>query len=588
VKVTLLFPPHWAAFQPYVSLPVLTAALRREGYTVIQRDINIEWFDRLMSTGGLKKSYEKIQSRLEALSASVERDEKEELEFKHLSAWKTAGPDIIRLVKGAKDLMKDGKRFFDFNSYRNGNLVLYKAYQMLGDCYFPTILDFYSFEHKYSRSSTASIIEAVNDREGNMYLDYFEKVTIPSLKENPSDFYGISISAFSQTIAGITLAAMIKKAFPEAHICIGGNVFTRVGPRLLPSSPLFDYFDSVVLYEGEVSLLKLLEALKGKRDFCEVPAIIYRDKKGELIYNEKVENPVINELPPPDFSGLPLDKYLSPFPVFPILSARGCYWGKCAFCQHKYTYRGGYRPRKIESVADDIEFIIKKSGARFFSFNDEAIPPLRLKKIALEILERKLDIFWEAYARVDESFTEDIAGILYKSGCRKLSFGLESSSPRVLELMRKGIDIKTFEKVLRISSGAGIWNYVWFFTGFPSETEEEARATVDFILKNSDKIHSVSLGAVFGLEEYTDIVENPDKYFLKEVITLENTDLSFIYDYTVSRGLSPEEARELAKELNVKILDEHPQGVIMAIMARVHQFLYASHYAGNNLASFIK
>jgi len=50
----------------------------------------------------------------------------------------------------------------------------------------------------------------------------------------------------------------------------------------------------------------------------------------------------------------------------------------------------------------------------------------------------------------------------------------------------------------------------------------------------------------------------------------------------------PEEARELAKELNVKILDEHPQGVIMAIMARVHQFLYASHYAGNNLASFIK
>jgi len=540
VKVTLLFPPHWAAFQPYVSLPVLTAALRREGYTVIQRDINIEWFDRLMSTGGLKKSYEKIQSRLEALSASVERDEKEELEFKHLSAWKTAGPDIIRLVKGAKDLMKDGKRFFDFNSYRNGNLVLYKAYQMLGDCYFPTILDFYSFEHKYSRSSTASIIEAVNDREGNMYLDYFEKVTIPSLKENPSDFYGISISAFSQTIAGITLAAMIKKAFPEAHICIGGNVFTRVGPRLLPSSPLFDYFDSVVLYEGEVSLLKLLEALKGKRDFGEVPAIIYRDKKGELIYNEKVENPVINELLPPDFSGLPLDKYLSPFPVFPILSARGCYWGKCAFCQHKYTYRGAYRPRKIESVADDIEFIIKKSGARFFSFNDEAIPPLRLKKIALEILERKMDVFWEAYARVDESFTEDIAGILYKSGCRKLSFGLESSSPRVLELMRKGIDIKTFEKVLRISSGAGIWNYVWFFTGFPSETEEEARATVDFILKNSDKIHSVSLGAVFGLEEYTDIVENPDKYFLKEVITLENTDLSFIYDRSEERRVGKE------------------------------------------------
>ena len=589
MKITLLFPPHWAPFQPYLSLPTLTAVLREKNYTVTQRDINIEWFDRVMSTSYLKNVFKKIQSRLEHLKKIKFREDKEELELEQLSSWISVGSGIVRLAKGAKDLMRDKERFFDFKQYKHGNLILFKAYQMIGDSYFPTILDFYSLEHKYSRSSTDSIIEAVNDVEGNIYIDYFEKYTIPSLKENPSDFYGISISAFSQTVAGITLASMIKKALPDSHICLGGNVFTRVGERLMPSSPLFQFFDSVILYEGEVSLIRLIEALEGKRNFSTVPSIIYKDKKGKLFYNKEVENSLsVNSLPAPDFSGLPFSKYLSPYPVFPILSARGCYWNKCAFCQHKYTYRGGYRARKIASVVDDMELMLKKESCSYFSFNDEAIPPLRLRKIAEEILKRKLNIYWEAYARVEKNFTKELAEILYNSGCRKLSFGLESSSPRVLKLMRKGFEIDLFEKVIENSASAGIWNYAWFFTGFPSETEEEARGTVDFILNHKEKLHSVSLNASFGLEEYTHIVENPHKYYIKEVIPLENTDLSFIYDYTVQRGLSSEEARKLAKEFSVKILDNHPQGLFMAIMSRVHQFLYTAHFSSNDLASFIK
>lgn len=587
MKITLLFPPHWAPYQPYLSLPSLTSVLREKGHFVTQRDINIEWVDYFNSTGVMRKSYKKIIDRIEYLKSKAGRGEKEELELKQLLPWEEAGKAFLNLVKGSKDLMRQSDRFFDFNQYRNSCLVLFKAYHLYGDSYFPTMLDFYSLEQKYSRYSTEGIVNAINDPEGNIYFEYFNKITIPSLKENPSDFYGISISAFSQTIPGLTLAGLIKENFPEAHICIGGNVFTRVGPRLLPSSPLFDFFDSVILYEGEVALVKLLDALEKGSSLSSVPNIIYKDKKNGLIYNETVEIPDINKIPPPDYEGLPHDLYLSPFKTFPLLSARGCYWNKCAFCQHKYTYRGGYRPGKIEKVVDDLVFMKETFGCNHFSFNDEAIPPKRLRRLAEEISNRGLDIKWEAYGRVEKDFDEDLAVTLRKAGCSMLSFGLESSVSRVLKLMRKGFDIKVFEKVLASSAGAGIWNYAWFFTGFPSETEEEARETVDFILKNQDRVHSVAIGAVFGLEEYTDIVENPEKYSLKEVKPVKGNDLSFVYDYSVMEGLCPDEAKKLADEFSKKILDNHRQGIIMATMPRVHQFLYVSHYGSNDLVSFI-
>jgi len=332
-------------------------------------------------------------------------------------------------------------------------------------------------------------------------------------------------------------------------------------------------------------LLELLRAIEGGRDFKEVPSIIYKDKDGTQVFNEHYREPDINALPSPDFSDLPFEKYLSPFKIGSIMSARGCYWNKCAFCQHRYTYRGKYRPRDMSFVIDDMEKL-SRLGIKYFSFCDEAVPPVRLRELAKGILDRNLQVIWEAYARVEKNFDKELAELLYKAGCRSLAFGLESSVPRVLELMCKGHRPDVFEHVLRTSSDAGIWNYAWFFTGFPSETEEEARNTADFIIKNQDIIHSVTLNAVFGLEEYTDIVKYPEKYYISEVKNVEGNDLSFVYDYSVKSGLSPEEARKLSREIYLKILTEHRHGPVMANVSRIHQLLYKDHYGTNDLSPY--
>jgi len=584
MDITLIFPPHWAPFQPYLSLPTLAGFLRKEGYNVTQRDVNIEAMDYFTSTFSVKNTYRRIRERVKYLKTLEHRSEEEETELTCLSYCEDSY-DIIRQSKFLKDIMRDPSSFFDFPLYRSASLVLLEVYRSFGHSYYPTIMDFYTLMQQYSSYSTEGIMNSLNNIEHNVYADYLRSVTIPSLMKNPSDFYGISISAFSQMIPGITLAKLIKEHIPSAHVCLGGNVLTRIGPRLMPSSPLFEFFDSIILYEGEIPLLELLKAIEENRDFKEVPSIIYKDKDGTQIFNEHYREPDINSLPSPDFSDLPFEKYLSPFKIGSIMSARGCYWNKCAFCQHRYTYRGKYRPRNISLVIDDMKNLISQ-GVKYFSFCDEAVPPARLRELAKGILASNLNVIWEAYARVEQNFDKELAELLYKAGCRSLAFGLESSVPRVLELMCKGHRPELFEKVLAISSEAGIWNYAWFFTGFPSETEEEARATADFIIKNQDKIHSVTLNAVFGLEEYTDIVNNPDKYHISEVKHIEGNDLSFVYNYTVNKGLSTEEASKLSQELCFKILKEHRNGPVMAHVSRIHQLLYKDHYGTNDMSQY--
>ena len=80
---------------------------------------------------------------------------------------------------------------------------------------------------------------------------------------------------------------------------------------MLPQSPLFQFFDSAVVYEGETAFLQLVEAVGAKRELSSVPNTIYKDDKGvhesALSYAEDMA-----ELPPPDFDGLPLEKYFVP------------------------------------------------------------------------------------------------------------------------------------------------------------------------------------------------------------------------------------------------------------------------------------
>ena len=114
------------------------------------------------------------------------------------------------------------------------------------------------------------------------------------------------------------------------------------------------------------------------------------------------------ELPNPVFDGLPMDKYLSPYPIIPVLQSRGCYWGKCTFCTHSFVYGHRYGKQKTMAMVDELESLMKKYNTKYFTFSDEAVSPHSLNDVSEEIIERGVEIRSLALLKFEKIMDEEL------------------------------------------------------------------------------------------------------------------------------------------------------------------------------------
>jgi hypothetical protein len=208
-------------------------------------------------------------------------------------------------------------------------------------------------------------------------------------------------------------------------------------------------------------------------------------------------------------------------------------------------------------VLQDIQTLSKSLKTLYFGFVDESIPVRTLSLLADGILSENFDIRWAAEVRFEKKFTPELCHDLYRAGCRMLAFGLESGCQRVLDFMNKGITIETASHVLGYTAEAGIWNHVFFFFGFPTETLKEAQETLQFIKNNRDVINSINYG-VFRLDRNSEVYKNPQLYQIKVIENAED-ELSLTSAYEVASGLSSNEVIEFYKENKADIQDLFPE-----------------------------
>ena len=132
----------------------------------------------------------------------------------------------------------------------------------------------------------------------------------------------------------------------------------------------------------------------------------------------------------PDFSDLPLDKYLSltemTNPMHRLWSqgrwnkmvmAHGCYWHRCAFCDTSLDYIGNYRAPKATTVVDHMERVVQQTGRTGFHFVDEALPPKLLREVAEEILRRGMAVSFWGNIRFEKAYTAELCDLLAEAGC---------------------------------------------------------------------------------------------------------------------------------------------------------------------------
>ena len=582
MKVMLVFAPDWYPSEPYLSLPTLTAVLRAAGHQVVQKDINLEMYDWYFSGDFLRRVQRKVPQqldRLRRLSRTRELSEAEsDLQMALCELTRERIAELIAKAEEAKRIVR-GPAFYEaerlewaINVFREVTAAISLVYAPARICMPPMETDL-----SYKVFMSSEILQAVEDSQVNVYRDVFDQLLKPAIEAESPDVIGISIVLQQQLFSSMTFCALIKQHFPKIHVTIGGNTVTRLRDVLPETPKLFELFDSAVTYEGETAFLQLVEAVGAGRDLAGVPNVIYQDESGihtsSLTYAEDM-----TALPPPDFDGLPLEKYFTPERMLPYLATRGCYWGRCEFCDHGEGYTAGYRTKKIEQIVEEIRHLKDKYHARYFHFTDESYPPALFRKLCRRLVETDLDILWTTHMRfekslLDETVWQDAAA----SGCRFIHMGFESGSERVLKLMDKATTRDVIHRSLELSANVGIWNHVMGFFGFPGETREDALTSIQFLDENKELVHSIGFGT-FDLSKHTPVAKNPERF---GVTAYKNPDWDLALDYyfTVKEGLSVEEAERVFEEFE----RSHHPGWDLKVFIREYVFLYVARFGTNRL-----
>ena len=320
------------------------------------------------------------------------------------------------------------------------------------------------------------------DPEGLIYRWIKEQDPVSEILTSNPDWIGISVSFFGQLPAALAIAAECKRISP-ATIILGGALFKDFEAWLGPNTPIWDYVNGVVVGAGEEILRSFFQARNGDV----LPSIGRTDFPcGGWIAksNQKV-------LPPkPYFEYFPLQRYKAAGLVLPYRVYSRCSWGHCTFCADaKYAAHLPAAGGRVEAVVAEIKELSEQYGANGIYFLDAELPARFMISYSHYLSCGQKELRWGANSRFSTVLANpSVTEKLYDSGCRLLRFGLESASPRILKLMKKGISQTLAEDVLSAVHQAGIATHLYLMRAFPGETEEDWQMTVDFLLHNALQI----------------------------------------------------------------------------------------------------
>jgi radical SAM superfamily enzyme YgiQ (UPF0313 family) len=311
--------------------------------------------------------------------------------------------------------------------------------------------------------------------------------------------------------------------------------------------------DSLVLDDGEVPLVRLLDEISGQtQDLSRVPGLVY--SRDDRVFRNPTELPLdLENLPPPDFSRMDFEKYLLPGRMMslPFRSSRGCYWAKCAFCRTDAPVVCHYRQASADYLFESLKKLVRETGVRSFAFTDEASSPAELVKLSNLLIGEGLEINWGTCFRLEKNLVLDRLKILSAGGCANINFGLEVYNDRLLKVIQKGTTVSTINQVLQNAARAGIFIWTYLMVGLPTETAGEAEAGYHGIRWLADKGFIGGFNySVFQLYRDSLFYREREKYGISDIRIPHGNDLEGPIEDFNAPGMSRETARRLGNRFN--------------------------------------
>ncbi len=281
-----------------------------------------------------------------------------------------------------------------------------------------------------------------------------------------------------------TLAERIKNANPARKIIAGGPAAT-----LAPEYVLKGCIDVVVRGEGEETTIDLLTCFDEQGDLSKVQGIAYAEN-GKIILTP--QRPPIHpyKIPLLDVSNIPIEIRKESKEIT-LFTSRGCE-AYCSFCSTPVIWGIG---RKNIRNLNTAHILAELTNYRLNGFDFDSVHFLddgftndweRVSEFAKfwNDTYRKEGVTWRCLSRIKAINSPERIAALAQSNCRQISVGVESASPRIIKKIGKGLNLSDVDKFLYYCDEYPITKKGFFMLGFPDETEEEARATIDYLVNS--------------------------------------------------------------------------------------------------------
>ncbi len=294
---------------------------------------------------------------------------------------------------------------------------------------------------------------------------------------------GVSMVTGPMITQGVSVARRVRERFPALPIVAGGW-----HPSILPEQTLRSpLFDAVVKGQGEITFLEMVERYaQGERDLTGINGSIFK-RGSEIVWNGDRGYADINALPRRPFHLVDFEAYARKCHGTRWIlycTSHGCPWD-CSYCSNASVYGRNWKPLQPETAVAEMAELTRRYRLGVVDIIDDnyLVRRDRALDIAERLIREDLGIAYYMQTRTDQvdRLSDAEVEVLARSGLKRVFFGLESGSVKVMRSVNKRLDLETAYRTAARFRRVGIRPSFNLIFGLPAEEEEDLRDTMEVV-----------------------------------------------------------------------------------------------------------
>ncbi len=590
MKLVLAHPPLDDPTIPYHATAYLAGHLAYCGFSdVIIRDVNVELVNWTFEPATFAAFHQEAARRVHAFEQRSALSFAEQEEY--LDLWRRNPPSLEALERAVAG-MRDRESFLSYPNYQRFRKDILHYFHMLGALGFPSEVSNFSqvTRGRFSPYTFRDLFdEDLTARACQVFDRFLEERLATDREFADADCLGISIVYDHQLFSSLHMARWAKRRWPDKQVLLGGTAISQLYKYLREKELLKRFFhlcDGIVVGEGETALCQIADAGGRIVPGMKVNNLVSYDRAADRLHlPEFVHYENVAALGRPLFR-YPWDLYLAPERGINYSPTRGCYWNRCTFCDYGLNTSkptSPWRERQVDQAIDDLREAVRETGARYVYFAVDVMSPAYLERLSDALIEARLDIRWSAELRLEKVFSRRLCDKLVQSGCVCVSFGMESGSQRILDLIDKGTKVAFMGETMKNFAEAGAAVQLMAFSDFPSETPAEKEETCRFVREHDPYWATGGLGT-FVLTGTAAVARDPGRFGVR-LVEREDVDVLRALDYEVEHDSRDAESKSMLTEDRDASFDSRG-GIFPAVLGRpwaggtdsLHTMIYYDHY----------